>query len=100
MTPKTLKTEPEILIKKKYQAPKVISPEHQEFLTNIGLGLQAIRKEKNISISHLKDALKISRNKYAQMEEGKLYFNLLSILQVLDYYGVNASDFFKKLKKF
>ncbi|MEI6049362.1 MAG: helix-turn-helix transcriptional regulator [Bacteroidota bacterium] len=82
---------------KKYQAPKEICPEHQEFLTNIGLGLQALRKEKNISISHLSDALGISRNKYAQMEEGRLYFNLLSVLQVLDYYHVNPENFFKKI---
>jgi hypothetical protein len=97
MTPKSIKPQPEVLIKKKYQAPKKISPEHQEFLINIGLGLKALREDKKISIYHLSDALKISRNKYAQMEEGKLYFNLLSVLQVLNYYGVNASDFFKKL---
>ena len=82
---------------KKYQAPKKVCPEHQEFLKNIGLGLQALRKEKNISISHLSDALGISRNKYAQMEEGRLYFNLLSVLQVLDYHHVNANNFFKKI---
>ena len=82
---------------KKFQAPKEICPEHQEFLINIGLGLQALRKEKNISISHLSDALGISRNKYAQMEEGRLYFNLLSVLQVLDYHHVNANNFFKKI---
>ena len=82
---------------KKYQAPKEICPEHQEFLTNIGLGLQSLRKEKNISISHLSDTLGISRNKYAQMEEGRLYFNLLSVLQVLDYYHVNPENFFKKI---
>ena len=97
MTPKAIKPVPEIPIKKKYQAPKEISPEHQEFLTKIGLGLQAIRKEKNISISHLSSELKISRNKYAQMEDGKLYFNLLSVLQVLDYFHINASDFFSRL---
>jgi ribosome-binding protein aMBF1 (putative translation factor) len=100
MTPKTIKREPKILIKKKYQPPQKVKPEHHEFLTNIGLRLQALRKEKNISISHLSSELKISRNKYAQMEEGRLYFNLLSVLQVLDYYDVNASDFFNDLKKF
>ena len=82
---------------KKYQAPKKICPEHQEFLTKIGLGLQALRKGKNIRISHLSDALGISRNKYAQMEEGRLYFNLLSVLQVLDYFNVNAKNFFREL---
>ena len=97
MTPKAIKPQPEILLKKKYQPPKKISPEHQEFLTNIGLGLQALRNGKNISIYQLSDTLGISRNKYAQMEVGRLYFNLLSVLQVLDYFGVNASDFFKKL---
>jgi predicted transcriptional regulator len=100
MKPKTIKPEPEILVKKKYQAPKEVRSEHQEFLKSIGMSLRSIRNEKNISISHLSDALEISRNKYAQMEEGKLYFNLLSVLQVLDYFQVNASDFFKELKKF
>jgi transcriptional regulator with XRE-family HTH domain len=66
-------------------------------LKSIGKSLHRIREEKNISISHLSDVLKISRNKYAQMEEGKLYFNLFSVLQVLDYFQVNASDFFKEL---
>ena len=97
MTPKTIKRDPKILIEKKYQPPQKVKQEHKEFLTNIGLRLKAIRKGKDISISHLSSELKISRNKYAQMEEGKLYFNLLSVLQVLDYYAVDASVFFKAL---
>jgi hypothetical protein len=98
MKPKAIKPDQKIPEKKKYQPPKDISPEHQAFLTDIGLRLQSIRKEKNISITHISSALKISRNKYAQMEEGRLYFNLLSILQVLDYFHVDASDFFHDLK--
>ena len=53
MKPKTIKRDPKILIKKKYQPPQKVKPEHKEFLTNIGVASKAIREEKDISISHL-----------------------------------------------
>lgn len=83
----------------KYKPPKSIRAEHQEFMLKIGLKLQAIRKERNISISSLSTELGISRNAYAQMEAGKVYFNFLSLLQVLDYFQISPSDFFTELKK-
>jgi predicted transcriptional regulator len=83
---------------KRYQPPKAVSRKHQKFLTSIGLGLQNLRKEKNLSISHLSDTLGISRNQYAQMEGGKVYCNILSVLQILDFHRVDAKKFFHDLK--
>lgn len=83
----------------KYQPPKSIRAEHQQFMLIIGLKLQELRKNNNISISLLSKELGISRNAYSQMESGKVYFNFLSVLQVLDYFQISPSDFFSELKK-
>ena len=82
---------------KPYQPPKQINPEHQSFLTLIGLKLKSLRDEKKINITGLSNELGISRNSYAQMESGKIYFNLLNFLRVLDYHKISASEFFKEL---
>lgn len=83
----------------KYQPPKSIRTEHQEFMKKIGLKLQEQRKNRGISISSLSTEIGISRNAYAQMEAGKVYFNFLSLLQVLDYFQISKEDFFAELKK-
>jgi DNA-binding XRE family transcriptional regulator len=82
---------------KKYQPPKMIQPDHQELMLKIGLRLVALRKVKGISSSGLAKEVGISRNAYHQMESGKVYFNVMSLLQVLDYHQINADDFFKGL---
>jgi DNA-binding XRE family transcriptional regulator len=97
MKPKAAKPEKQSQ-PKRYQPPKAVSRKHQKFLTSIGLGLQNLRKEKNLSISRLSDTLEISRNQYAQMESGKVYCNILSVLQVLDFHHVDAKRFFHDLQ--
>ncbi len=82
------------LIKKKYQPPKEIRPEHQEFLLNLGMKLQKLRNIE--SISALAKKVGISRNAYSQMEQGKVYFNLFNLMLVLTYHKKSASDFFKE----
>jgi len=82
---------------KKYQPPKDIKPEHQELMLRIGIGLQTLRKEKKISSSGLAKQLGISRNAYHQMEAGKVYFNVLSLLQVLNFFQLTPEEFFCQL---
>jgi DNA-binding XRE family transcriptional regulator len=83
---------------KKYQPPKEIKSEHQELMIKIGLKLEELRKDKKISSSGLAKEIGISRNAYHQMEIGNVYFNLLSLLQVLNYHQVSLPDFFNTLK--
>lgn len=55
-------------------------------MLKIGCKLAELRKAKKISSSGLARELKISRNAYHLIETGKTYFNLLSLLLVLDYH--------------
>ena len=82
---------------RKYQSPKKITPEHQELMVKIGEKLQELRKAKKISSSGLAKEVRISRNAYHQLESGKVYFNVLSLLQVLDYHQILVSSFFENL---
>ena len=83
--------------KKKFQPPKKVIPEHQMLMSSIGEKLQLFRKSKNLSVSALAKEIGISRNAYSQIENGKVYCNFLSVLQVLDFHQINAKDFFKNL---
>jgi DNA-binding XRE family transcriptional regulator len=82
---------------KKYQPPKQIMPEHAEFMSRVGIKLQGMRQEKNHSISFLSRDCGISRNAYSQMELGTVYFSLSNLMKILDYYGLDAMDFFRDL---
>lgn len=82
---------------KKYQPPKDINPEHQELMQKIGIRLQTLRKEKKISSSGLAKQLGISRNAYHQMEAGKVYFNVLSLIKVLHFHQLTLKEFFTSI---
>jgi DNA-binding XRE family transcriptional regulator len=84
---------------KKYQPPKQIDPGHQEFLAKIGLELQELRKKNNISASALAKDAGISRNGYHLIEEGRVYFNISTVLQILNYYRKSPSQFFSKISR-
>ena len=84
-------------IGKKYQPPKVVLEEHKEFLTKIGLALQKLRNQKELSILSLCKETGLSRNSYSQMEKGLIYFSLLNLLTVLHYHNCSPEDFFKSL---
>jgi DNA-binding XRE family transcriptional regulator len=84
---------------KKYQPPKQIDSGHQEFLLKIGLELQELRKENNISASALAKSAGISRNGYHLMETGRIYFNISTILQILTYYEKSPAQFFSKVSR-
>ncbi|MGD0340498.1 MAG: helix-turn-helix transcriptional regulator [Bacteroidales bacterium] len=67
-------------------------------MSSIGEKLQLLRKSKNLSVSGLAKEIGISRNAYSQIENGKVYCNFLSVLQVLDFYQVDAKKFFHDLE--
>jgi len=67
-------------LSKKYQPPKVVLAEHKEFMTRIGLALQNLRKQKDLSILSLCRETGLSRNSYSQMERGNIYFSLSNLL--------------------
>lgn len=84
-------------VKKQYQPPKEIKAEHQEFIKKIGDRLKQIREGKEMSASRLAKESKLSRNLYHQMEHGKVYFTISSLLRILDILEISSLDFFKDL---
>ncbi len=97
MTEDTFNTEQEYSSKKKYQPPKEVKPEHKELMLKIGNKLAELRKGKKISGLKISKELGISRNSYHYMESGTVYFNVLTLLQVLDYYQMDTLEFFDEL---
>lgn len=81
----------------KYHPPKQVRPEHKDFLLRIGKRLKELREEEKHSLNHLAELLHMSRTTYTQMEKGVVYINMLSLLEVLDFYKIPASQFFKEL---
>jgi transcriptional regulator with XRE-family HTH domain len=77
---------------------KEITPGHQELLNKIGVELQRLRKNKNLSSSGLAKQVGISRNGYHQMEQGMVYFNFSTFLLILDFYQIPPLIFFNNLK--
>lgn len=94
MKPKSTIPDQQNLMKKMYQKPKAIKPEHQEFLLNLGMKLKKLRKDD--TISGLAKNVGISRNAYTRMEKGETYYNFLNLMLVLDYHKKSAMDFFKQ----
>ena len=84
-------------LKKQYQPPKEVKAEHQEFIKKVGDRLKQIRESKELSAARLAKDSNLSRNLYHQMEHGRVYFTISSLLRVLDALEVKASEFFKKL---
>jgi DNA-binding XRE family transcriptional regulator len=82
---------------RKYQPPKIIKSEHMELMCKIGSKLIELRRGKKISSSGLAKQVGISRNAYHMMEAGKVYFNVMSIMQILDYHQISVPDFFNDL---
>jgi DNA-binding XRE family transcriptional regulator len=83
--------------KRKWQPNKQIKPEHKEFLTKLGEKLKKLRNEKSLTAASLCKSLKISRNAYHSMEEGKVYFNIENLMLILDYYQLTATEFMNEL---
>ena len=99
MTPKKKVPDVKNELKKKYQPPKEIKPEHKELIVKIGVKLEELREKKGVSILQLSKKIGMSRNKYHQMvsKDKQVYFNFLSLLEILDYYNVSIEEFFSEL---
>ena len=85
------------MAKSKYQPPKVVQEEHQEFFKKIGSRLKEIREARDVTITQLSTNLKISRNNIPRLESGEIYFNSLTLIRVLDYFNIDPIKFFKDL---
>lgn len=97
MARRTISKPKQIPTTKKYQPPKRVKTEHKDFILKVGIKLQEMRKEKNLSASALASQAGISRNNYHYIETGRVYFNIESLLQVLDFFQTDASEFFENL---
>lgn len=84
-------------INKKWQKPKEVAPQHQVFMTKVGEKLKSIRLEKKLSISDVSKQYGIPRSLYYQLEDGKVYFTISTLLNLLDKLDVSAVNFFRDL---
>lgn len=77
--------------------PKVILPEHQQLLKELGNRIKQYRIEKGIGYIEMAEEIGISRNAYNLLENGKIYFSFSTLLKVLSFHKIEISDFFKDL---
>ena len=82
---------------KKYQPPKSISVDHQEFLNKVGCKLKEVREGRGVSIYKLCKNSGVSRTGYYQIEAGIVYFNMSSLLNILEYHQISPENFFRDL---
>ena len=82
---------------KKSPSPKEIVFEHQALMSDIGNGIKKLRIEKNKRLIEMANSMKISRNKYTLLENGKIYFKFSTLLRILDYHQIKFTDFIKNL---
>ncbi|MGI6322614.1 MAG: helix-turn-helix domain-containing protein [Bacteroidales bacterium] len=75
----------------------MIKPEHKELLEKIGLSVKELRTGKQIKIKKIVEEINMHRNAYSQLENGKTYFKISSLLKILDFHNVNYYDFLKKI---
>jgi DNA-binding XRE family transcriptional regulator len=97
MKPKEMEILVTAPLKNKYHPPKSIRKEHNEIISKMGQKLQELRRKKGISSSGFAKEVGISRNGYHQMENGKVYFNIMTLMQILDYYKLSLIDFINDL---
>ncbi|MFW5700927.1 MAG: helix-turn-helix domain-containing protein [Cyclobacteriaceae bacterium] len=72
---------------------------HLPTLKAIGEKLKTLRNNNSLGIAEFSSAIGLSRNTYAMMEAGKIYFNINTLLIILDYYSISMRDFFQELEK-
>ena len=80
---------------RKWQKPKEVEVLHKDVIVEIGQKLEKLRITKGLSVSGLAKELGISRNAYRQMERGEIYFSIYNFLKVLDYHGIDLTNFIK-----
>ena len=76
---------------------KEVDERHKVILGKIGEQLSRMRQSEGVTIQDLASEIKVSRNGLAKMEAGEIYFNLSTLLHILDHYGEDHLKFFKYL---
>ena len=69
--------------------PKSISIKHQQQLNTFGLLFREYRLSEGLTQSELCDSIDLCRKTLSRLENGK-NTNLLTILEVADYYGIDV----------
>jgi len=75
----------------------MMKPEHKELLEKVGLSVKELRTGKQIKIKEIVEGTHMHRNAYSQLENGKTYFKISSLLKILDFHKVNYYDFLKRI---
>lgn len=94
MKSRALESEEQSKPSKKYIPPKMVKPEHQAFLTKVGTRLEAMRKETEMSTTELCKKSGISRYTYYLIIRGHVYWNALSILNIMAALNRDESQIF------
>lgn len=69
---------------------KTITPEHQQKLVELGCYLRELRFTENMTQQEICQELKIHPNSLSRIENGR-NFEILTLLQIADFYGIDAS---------
>ena len=78
--------------------PKSIEKQDQALLIAIGQKIKGLRKEQNLGYIELAEKIGISRNALSLIENGKVYFNFSTLLQILRYFKIKPDNFFQGLE--
>jgi DNA-binding XRE family transcriptional regulator len=84
---------------RKYQQPIKVKPEHEDFLKQVGGDIEKLRQKHHINITDLCKQIGISRFTYYSVIDGKVYWNLQTILSILNHFKIDEIKFFSSLKK-
>ena len=77
--------------------PKPIEKEHQELMSAIGEKIKEYRKAKKMSYIKMAKEVGISRNAYNLIENGNVYFNISSLLEILKFHNISLVNFLNDL---
>lgn len=72
-----------------------MNPNHEVFLKLVGDKVRELRKSKKILINTMAQDMSMSRNAISQLERGKTYWKVSQLLKILDYLGIEYTDFIK-----
>ncbi len=68
-------------------------------MNKIGASLKKIRNEKRLTLKQVAENVKLSESLLSQIENNKLSPSLQSLQDILAFYAVNLSDFFKQVEQ-
>ncbi len=85
------------LQKKVVKKSDAIPSEQKELLVKIGKKLQKLRAERGNTYVKTAKEMGVPRNTLNRMELGRINFQLLTLVRVLNYYHLSISQFFDEL---